>query len=106
MNAYILTSSLLLLLVCHSSTSRLDICRDTDAGIEVFFSCVRKVGTPKLKGALDSVKKTTNCDSDLCLVRSLCAKGDLVTELEKHISEAEVNELVGLKQRCGLNSLR
>ncbi|XP_075551523.1 antimicrobial peptide microplusin-like [Dermacentor variabilis] len=104
MKTYILTSGLLLLLVCQSSTSSLDICRDTDAGIDVFFSCVRRVGTLKLKEALDSIKGSNGCDSDTCLVRFLCANGDLVPELGKHLAETELNELVGLKQRCGINN--
>lgn len=104
MKVYILASWLLLLFVCQSSASDLDICRDTDAGIDVFFRCVRQVGKLKLKEALDAIKKENGCDSDPCLVHSLCANGDLVTELRKHMPEMEVNELIGLKQRCGINN--
>lgn len=104
MKVYILASWLLLLFVSQSSASSLDICRDTDAGINVFFGCVRRVGTLKLKEALDSIERADGCDNDACLVHSLCANDDLVTELRKHMNEPEVNELVGLKQRCGINN--
>ncbi|KAL1429213.1 hypothetical protein MTO96_016544 [Rhipicephalus appendiculatus] len=104
MKVYILASWLLLLFVSQSSASSLDICHDTAAGIDVFFSCVRRVATLELKQALESIKREIRCDSDPCLVHSLCANGDLVTELRKRIPGTEVEELIGLKQRCGINN--
>ncbi|XP_037509978.1 antimicrobial peptide microplusin [Rhipicephalus sanguineus] len=104
MKVYILATGLLLLFVSQSSASSFNICHDADAGINAFFSCVRRVGTLKLKEALDRIESAIHCDNDVCLVHSLCANGDLVTELRKQMLEPEVDELVGLQQRCGINN--
>ncbi|XP_029831155.4 uncharacterized protein LOC115315983 [Ixodes scapularis] len=85
------------LVVCQEP---LEICGIKDREIESIFYCIRANTSPSLQETLRQFVRHLQCDSELCLVRRWCKKGDFRTQAVRHFEYEHFMELYDAAQQC------
>ncbi|XP_049515947.1 antimicrobial peptide microplusin-like [Dermacentor silvarum] len=94
---------LVVLLACvilTASAGHLELCGYTMGQLSTVTACIELRASIGLKLRLTQLRIQLNCLADPCMIRKLCAKGELMDVLPQYLSDQEIVELHDVAEVC------
>ncbi|XP_049515948.1 antimicrobial peptide microplusin-like isoform X1 [Dermacentor silvarum] len=83
-----------------SFAHHLDLCKKNDKELKSELDCIKELISKEAKKSFDKAQEALGCQDWSCVIRKLCAGGDLEGAMEQYFTDEQITEIHNAATAC------